>query len=122
MVMLQSLIPLLDLVPKTDITRLSNDALRGLVVIAKIPSLIAIEDEFRREMKKQHKDLWANVEYYKGVVFYALGVPTRFFTTLFAMSRTVGYLAHFLETRQDNRLIRPQALYTGRDISRVPTA
>lgn len=122
MVMLQSLIALLDLVPKTDITRLSNDALRGLVVIAKIPSLIAIEDEFRREMKKQQKDLWANVEYYKGVVFYALGVPTRFFTTLFAMSGTVGYLAHFLETRQDNRLIRPQALYTGRDISRVPTA
>lgn len=71
---------------------------------------------------KQQKDLWANVEYYKGVVFYALGVPTRFFTTLFAMSRTVGYLAHFLETRQDNRLIRPQALYTGKDISRVPTA
>ena len=82
-------------------------------------TLEAIEAEFRHEMQKQQKDLWANVDYYKGLVFHALGIPPRFFTSLFAMSRTVGYLAHFMESRLDNRLMRPQALYTGREVTRL---
>ena len=95
--------------------RLSKDAQFDLL----LRTLEAIEQEFRREMKKQQKDLWANVDYYKGLVLYALGIPPRFFTSLFAMSRTVGYLAHFIESRQDNRIIRPKALYTGRELTRL---
>ena len=57
------------------------------------------------------KDIWANVEFYKGAVFHSLGIPSEYFTSLFAMARVYGYIAHFLEFRRDSRLIRPRALY-----------
>ena len=49
-----------------------------------------------------------------------LGIPADNFTALFAMARSVGWLAHFIEDRQDNRIFRPKAEYTGqqyRDLS-----
>ena len=58
------------------------------------------------------KEIWANVEFYKGAVFHSLGIPTHFFTAMFAMSRVYGYIAHFLEFSRDSRLIRPRANYT----------
>ena len=83
-------------------------------------TLQALEIEFNAEMQARGKDLWANVEYYKGAVFVALGIPADNFTALFAMARSVGWLAHFIEDRQDNRIFRPKAEYTGqqyRDLS-----
>ena len=65
-------------------------------------------------MAKRGKELWANVEFYKGAVFKALGIPEAYFTALFAMARSIGWLAHFIESREDNRIIRPKALYVGR--------
>ena len=56
--------------------------------------------------------LRANVEFYKGAVFHALGIPSDFFTAMFAMARTYGYIAHALEFRPQARLIRPRARYT----------
>ncbi len=53
------------------------------------------------------------MEFYKGVVYRVLGMTPPFFTTGFAMARVFGYLAHFIESRRDNRLIRPKARYTG---------
>ena len=76
-------------------------------------TLEELELEFNAEMQKRGKDLWANVEYYKGAVFEALGIPANNFTALFAMARSVGWLAHFIEDRQDNRIFRPKAEYTG---------
>jgi citrate synthase len=76
-------------------------------------TLEAIEARFTERMAERGKDLYANVEFYKGVVFRVLGLPPRFFTALFGMSRVFGYLAHFTESRQDNRLVRPQAQYVG---------
>ncbi|MBT3980435.1 MAG: citrate synthase [Bacteriovoracaceae bacterium] len=72
-----------------------------------------IEEVMGTEMLKKGKHIKANVEFYKGPVFYALGIPTQYFTSLFAMSRTFGYLAHILESRKDNKLIRPKAFYVG---------
>ncbi len=46
-------------------------------------------------------------------VYRAAGLPAEFFTATFAMARVFGYLAHFMESRVDNRLIRPAARYTG---------
>ena len=66
------------------------------------------------EMNKKGKDIKANVEFYKGPVFYALGIPVNYFTALFAMSRVFGYLAHILASREDNVLIRPKAYYIGK--------
>lgn len=78
-----------------------------------LATLIAIEDRFRERMAEKGKALHANVEFYKGIVYRALGMTPPFFTTGFAMARVFGYLAHFIESRRDNRLIRPKARYTG---------
>ncbi len=53
------------------------------------------------------------MEFYKGAVFHSMGIPSHYFTAMFAMSRVYGYIAHFLEFQKDSRLIRPRAQYTG---------
>jgi citrate synthase len=82
-------------------------------------TLEAIESRFTERMAERGKDLYANVEFYKGLVFRVLGLPPRFFTALFGMSRVFGYLAHFSESRVDNRLVRPQAHYIGPAVERA---
>ena len=61
----------------------------------------------------EKKNLHANVDFYSATVYYSLGIPTDLFTPLFAISRTAGWTAHVLEQLADNRLIRPQSVYTG---------
>lgn len=72
-----------------------------------------IERVMGEQMMKKGKLIKANVEFYKGPVFYALGIAPKYFTSMFAMSRVYGYLAHILESRIDNKLIRPKAFYVG---------
>jgi citrate synthase len=62
---------------------------------------------------KPGRELYANVEYYAGIVMEAGGLPPELFTATFAASRTVGWCAHVLEQAADNRLIRPSARYVG---------
>jgi citrate synthase len=78
-----------------------------------LETLVAVEEACQREFGAEGKEIRANVEFYKGAVFHSLGLPTHYFTAMFAMARVYGYIAHFLEFRQDNRLIRPRAVYTG---------
>lgn len=59
------------------------------------------------------RNLYANVDYYSAIVLYMVGVPTDFFTPLFAMSRVAGWTAHIIEQWADNRLIRPKGQYVG---------
>ena len=77
-------------------------------------TLEAVEAAFSEEMLLKNKALHANLEFYKGVVYRALGVPDRAFTALFAMARVFGYVAHVLESRVDGRIIRPAAKYVGK--------
>lgn len=76
-------------------------------------TLVAVEEACQREFAKKGKAIWANVEFYKGAVFHQLGVPSHYFTALFAMARVYGYIAHYLEFSEDSRLIRPRARYVG---------
>lgn len=76
-------------------------------------TLEAIEAACQTEFAQKGKQIWANVEFYKGAVFHQLGVPSRFFTALFAMARVYGYVAHYIEFSQNSCLIRPRARYTG---------
>lgn len=76
-------------------------------------TLVAIEAACQAEFGKSGKQIWANVEFYKGAVFHQLGVPTHYFTSLFAMARVFGYIAHFVEFSQSSKLIRPAARYIG---------
>jgi citrate synthase len=65
------------------------------------------------ELMLQKKNLNANVDFYSATVYYSLGIPTDLFTPVFAIARTAGWTAHVLEQLSDNRLIRPQSVYTG---------
>jgi citrate synthase len=71
---------------------------------------IALRDEYFIQRK-----LYPNVDFYSGVIYKALSIPTNMFTVLFAMGRLPGWIAHFLEMRNDPdfRIGRPRQLYTG---------
>jgi citrate synthase len=62
---------------------------------------------------KPGRELYANVEFYAGVVMDKAGLPRDLFTPTFASSRVIGWTAHILEQAADNRLIRPSAHYAG---------
>jgi citrate synthase len=54
-----------------------------------------------------------NVDFFSGIVYQKLGIPTDAFTPIFALARMVGWLAHYEEQHQDNRLFRPAQIYSG---------
>jgi citrate synthase len=76
------------------------------------PKWIQMSDRIAEIMLKK-KGLNANVDFYSATVYYSLGIPTDLFTPIFAIARTAGWTAHVLEQLADNRLIRPQSIYTG---------
>lgn len=76
-------------------------------------TLSAVEAAFIERTAAKRRALRANMEFYKGVVFLALGIPKELFTATFAAARVFGWVAHTIEQRQDNRIIRPSALYIG---------
>ena len=92
---------------------LARDLCQGTEHENTFATLEALEIAFNQKMEEKGKQVWANLEFYKGPVYEALGIPAEFFTATFALSRSVGWLAHFLESRRDNRIIRPKALYVG---------
>ena len=61
------------------------------------------------------KKLYPNVDFYSGIILKAIGIPTSMFTVIFALSRTIGWISHWLEMQSDpaNRIARPRQLYTG---------
>ena len=71
---------------------------------------IALEDEYFVERK-----LYPNVDFYSGIIYRALGIPTNMFTVMFAIARTSGWIAHWMEMIADPelRIGRPRQLYTG---------
>ena len=73
---------------------------------------IALEDDYFRERK-----LYPNVDFYSGIIYKALGIPVNMFTPMFAIARTVGWVAHWIEMTSDptTRIGRPRQIYTGAD-------
>ena len=58
--------------------------------------------------------LYPNVDFYSGLIYQSMGFPTDMFTVLFAIARTAGWLAHWVELlEQDSRIARPRQVYTG---------
>lgn len=73
------------------------------------------------EIVNKEKKLNSNVDFYSASVYYMLGIPRDLFTPIFALSRMSGWTAHVLEQLGDNRLIRPEAEYTGeRNLKYIP--
>jgi citrate synthase len=71
---------------------------------------IALKDEYFIE-----KNLYPNVDFYSGIIYRALGIPTSMFTVMFAIGRSVGWTAHWREMITDpkGKISRPRQLYTG---------
>ena len=81
---------------------------------------IALEDEYFIERK-----LYPNVDFYSGLIYEALGMPVDMFPVLFAIPRTSGWIAQWLEMIEDpeQRIARPRQIYTGdRTRDYVPVA
>ena len=71
---------------------------------------VALEDEYFVKRK-----LYPNVDFYSGIIFKALGIPSDMFTTFFALARTSGWVSHWNEMLENPlRISRPRQLYTGK--------
>jgi citrate synthase len=81
-----------------------------LLDIAKSLEEVALHDEFFISRK-----LYPNVDFYSGVIYRAMGIPTNMFTVMFALGRLPGWIAHWIEMREDpkSRINRPRQIYTG---------
>ncbi|HYL06859.1 MAG TPA: citrate/2-methylcitrate synthase, partial [Thermoanaerobaculia bacterium] len=81
-----------------------------LLDIAKSLEAVALSDEFFIQRK-----LYPNVDFYSGIIYRAMGIPTNMFTVMFALGRLPGWLAHWKEMREDpkTRINRPRQVYTG---------
>ena len=70
----------------------------------------ALKDPYFIERK-----LYPNVDFYSGIIYKALGIPTEMFTVMFAIARTAGWVSHWLEQQTDPeaKVGRPRQIYTG---------
>ena len=77
----------------------------------------ALDDDYFVERK-----LYPNVDFYSGLIYEALNLPTDMFTVMFAIPRTSGWIAQWLEMVQDDetKIARPRQIYTGAARARLP--
>jgi citrate synthase len=81
-----------------------------LIEIARELEKRALEDEYFTSRK-----LYPNVDFYSGIIYEALGIPTNMFTVIFAIPRTAGWIAQWMEMQEDpeTKIARPRQIYTG---------
>ena len=92
--------------------KLDRESDKPLFELALALEQIALKDEYFIE-----KNLYPNVDFYSGIIYQALGIPKSMFTVMFAIARTVGWVAHWREMVRDSesRIGRPRQLYIGPD-------
>ena len=73
----------------------------------------AMELERACDKKLSQKGVYANVDFYSGILYKEIGIPVDLFTPLFAISRTSGWLAHWIEQISNNKIFRPTQNYIG---------
>ncbi len=103
--------------PRARILKVSADAVLNelgvndpLLEIAKNLEEVALKDDYFVQ-----RNLYPNVDFYSGIIYRAMGLPTNMFTVLFALGRLPGWIAHWQEMRddKDTRINRPRQIYTG---------
>ncbi|MUT68713.1 2-methylcitrate synthase [Paenibacillus sp. NEAU-GSW1] len=95
--------------PRSDIIKLWS---KTLSVEAGDTSLYPVSERIEAVMRRERK-LFPNLDFYSASAFRFIGIPTSLFTPVFVLSRIAGWSAHIVEQRENNRLIRPSAEYTG---------
>ncbi|MEW6277290.1 MAG: citrate synthase [Candidatus Eremiobacterota bacterium] len=90
-----------------------------LLDLAKGLEEVALSDPYFIERK-----LYPNVDFYSGIIYRAMGIPTNMFTVMFALGRLPGWLAQWKEMKHDpsSRINRPRQIYTGENRRPVPSA
>ena len=80
-----------------------------------VDPLFAIAEALETACEKRlaEKGVYANVDFYSGLLYKEMGIPEDQFTTIFAIARSAGWMAHWREQLTDNRIFRPTQVYTG---------
>ncbi|GMQ81505.1 MAG: citrate synthase [Rhodothermia bacterium] len=103
--------------PRANVIKSANDRVLSelgiedpLLDIAKELECIALEDDYFVSRK-----LYPNVDFYSGILYRAMGIPTNMFTVMFALGRLPGWIAQWIEMKKDpgKRIYRPRQIYTG---------
>lgn len=97
----------------TILQKLSTDLLKNRSEKLSVAFETALEVERVCEELLGHKGVYPNVDFYSGILYKEMGFDPGLFTPIFAVARSAGWMAHWREQLQNNKIFRPTQIYTG---------